>query len=64
MLVRIVRPPRGLFRKKHTTGRVDAIDGLRLANTPDALATIRELAKDKDGEVREAAEKALRKGSI
>lgn len=60
-LVRTAQPPRGLFRKKQTTGRVDAIDGLRLANTPDALATIRELVKDKDGEVREAAEKALRK---
>ncbi|HEV8123260.1 MAG TPA: HEAT repeat domain-containing protein [Gemmatimonadales bacterium] len=60
-LVRTAQPPRGLFRKKHTTGRVDAIDGLRLANTPATLATIKDLLNDKDAEVREAAEKALRK---
>jgi len=61
VLVRTAQPPRGLFRKKHTTGRVDAIDGLRLANTPATLATIKDLLNDKDAEVREAAEKALRK---
>ncbi|MEP7324831.1 MAG: HEAT repeat domain-containing protein, partial [Gemmatimonadota bacterium] len=60
LLTRTAQPPRGLFRKKHTTGRVDAIDGLRLANTPATLATIRDLLNDKDDEVREAAEKALR----
>lgn len=60
VLVRTAQPPRGLFRKKHTTGRVDAIDGLRLANTAAALETIRDLLNDKDEEVRDAAEKALR----
>lgn len=60
VLTRTAQPPRGLFRKKHTTGRVDAIDGLRLANTAETVEAIRELVNDKDAEVREAAAKALR----
>lgn len=60
-LARQAQPPKGLFKKKHTTERVNAIDGLRLANTPATHEIIKELTGDKDAEVREAATRALKK---
>jgi hypothetical protein len=60
-LVRQAQPPKGLFKKKHTTERVNAIDGLRLANTPATQELIKELASDRDAVVRDAATRALKK---
>jgi len=60
VLIRASQPPRGLFKKKHLAIRLDAIEGLRLAGDPQAVATLANLEKDKEDEVRRVAQRALR----
>ncbi len=58
-LVRIAEPEGRLFRKKDTMLRVAAVQALGEARTPAALTALRELANDKEKEVRETASRAL-----
>jgi len=59
-LIRASQPARGLFKKKALGLRVEAIEGLRLAGGPAAVAALQDLEKDKDESVRKAANLALK----
>ncbi len=52
--------PGGLMKRRGTTIRAAAIDGLRHLTRPEARALLELYSKDKDPQVREAAEAALR----
>jgi HEAT repeat protein len=52
-------PEKGFFKKRTTPKRLAAISALADAADPEALETIRAMAKDKEPEVRDAAERAL-----
>ena len=58
-LVRIAERDGRFFRKKATAARVAAVQALGEARTPAALVALRDLAKDKDREVRDTATRAL-----
>ena len=58
-LVRMAEAEGRLFRKKGTGLRVAAVQALAEARTPAALAALKELAGDKEREVRETASRAL-----
>jgi HEAT repeat protein len=57
-LIKAAEAP-GTFKRKATAYRVAAVQGLGEARTPAAMTALRELAGEKDREVREAAERAL-----
>lgn len=59
-LIRASQPARGFFKKKALGLRVEAIEGLRLAGGPAALAALQDLSKDKEESVRRAADQALK----
>ena len=59
-LIRASQPARGLFKKKALGLRVEAIEGLRLAGGPAAVAALQDLEKDKEESVRKAASQALK----
>ncbi len=59
-LVRASQPARGLFKKKSTALRAEAVEGLRLAGGPEAAAALKDLQKDKEDAVRHAAVYALK----
>lgn len=58
-LVRMAEPEGRLFRKKPTAFRVAAVQALAEARTPAALNALRELAGDKEREVRDTAARGL-----
>jgi hypothetical protein len=58
-LVKMAEPEGRLFRKKPTNIRVAAVQALGDAKTPIALAALKELAGDKEKDVRETASRAL-----
>lgn len=58
-LVRSSKPGKGLFGRKPVAIRLAAVEGLALAGSPDALATLKDLSSDRDARVREAARKVL-----
>jgi HEAT repeat protein len=58
-LVKMAEPAGGIFKKKDATLRVAAVQALVEARTPAALAALKELAADKEREVRETATRAL-----
>lgn len=58
-LAKMAEPEGRLFRKKTTAFRVAAVQALAEARTPAALAALRELAGDKEREVRDTATRAL-----
>lgn len=58
-LLRAAEPEKGLFRKKSTAYRIAAIQGLTDARTAECVDALRELQKDRDDEVRDAASFAL-----
>lgn len=58
-LVKMAEPEGRLFRKKSTTIRVAAVQALGDAKTPVAIAALKELAGDKEKDVRETATRAL-----
>ena len=58
-LVRLAEPEGRLFRKKATNIRVAAVQALGDAKTPAALSALKELAGDKEKDVRETATRAL-----
>lgn len=58
-LVRMAEPEGRLFRKKTTGLRVAAVQALGEAKTAAALSALRELAADKEREVRDTAARAL-----
>ena len=58
-LVKMAEPEGRLFRKKTTAFRIAAVQALAEARTPAALSALRELAGDKEREVRETATRAL-----
>jgi HEAT repeat protein len=55
-------PDNRLFRKKPLLMRVAAVQALAEARTPDAIAALEGLTKDREREVREAAAKGLASG--
>jgi HEAT repeat protein len=59
-LIRASQPARGLFKKKALGLRVEAIEGLRLAGGPAAIAALQDLEKDKEEAIRKAANQALK----
>ena len=59
-LIRASQPAKGLFKKKALGMRVEAIEGLRLAGGPAAVAALQDLDKDKEETVRKAANQALK----
>jgi len=59
-LTRAAAPDGRLFRRKSPAYRVTAVIALADAATPAALGMLGELAQDRDREVRDAAERALR----
>ena len=58
-LLRAVEPEKGLFRKRGTAYRIAAVQGLGEARTAECVEALRELQKDKDDDVRDAASFAL-----
>jgi HEAT repeat protein len=58
-LIKATESPGAFFKRRAAAYRVAAVQGLGEARTPVALAALRELATDKDREVREAAARAL-----
>ena len=58
-LVKMAEPEGRLFRKKDTGLRVAATQALGEARTPAALTALRDLAADKEREVRDTATRAL-----
>jgi HEAT repeat protein len=58
-LIKAAEPAGALFKRKATAYRLAAVQGLGEARTPVAMAALRELATDKDREVREAVARAL-----
>ncbi len=58
-LVKMAEPEGRLFRKKAINIRVAAVQALGEAKTPAALSALRELAGDKDRDVRDTATRAL-----
>jgi hypothetical protein len=62
-LVRIAEPEGRVFKKKTTNLRVAAVQALGEARTPAAFAALRDLATDKDREVRDTATRALAHGN-
>jgi hypothetical protein len=58
-LVKMAEPEGRLFRKKDTGLRVAAVQALGEAKTPAALAALKELATDKERDVRDTATRAL-----
>lgn len=58
-LLRAAEPEKGLFRKKGTPYRVAAVQGLAESRTPESIEALRELQRDKDDDVRDAASFAL-----
>jgi HEAT repeat protein len=58
-LLEAVKPEKGLFKKKPTAYRVAAVQGLAEARTAEAMAVLKELALDKDEDIRDAANFAL-----
>ncbi len=58
-LVRAATPGRRLFSRKPVAIRLAAVEGLRAAGTTRAAASLQSLLNDDDGEVRQAAQKAL-----
>jgi hypothetical protein len=59
-LIRASQPARGLFKKKALGLRIEAVEGLRLAGGPAAIAALQDLEKDKEESVRKAANQALK----
>jgi HEAT repeat protein len=59
-LIRASQPARGLFKKKALGLRIEAIEGLRQAGGPAAVAALQDLEKDKEESVRKAAAQALK----
>ena len=59
-LIRASQPAKGLFKKKALGLRVEAIEGLRLAGGPAAVAALQDLEKDKEESIRKAANQALK----
>jgi len=57
-LIKAAEAP-GTFKRKAVAYRVAAVQGLGEARTPAAMTALRELAADRDREVREAATRAL-----
>ena len=58
-LVKMAEPEGRLFRKKATNIRVAAVQALGDAKTAAAVAALKELAADKEKDVRETATRAL-----
>ena len=58
-LLKLAEPDSRLFRKKPTNIRVAAVQALGEAKTPAALAALKDLAADKEREVRDTATRAL-----
>ena len=58
-LVKLAQPAGGLFRKKGSSVRVAAVQALGEARTPAAITALKELADDKDRDVRDTASRAL-----
>ena len=58
-LLKAAEPERGLFRKRATSFRVAAVQGLAEARTPETLELLRTLQHDKEEDVRDAATFAL-----
>jgi HEAT repeat protein len=58
-LVKAAKAERRWFARKKTAYRVAAVRALGEARTPESLAALRLLLKDRDREVREAATVAL-----
>jgi HEAT repeat protein len=58
-LLKLAEPDARLFRKKPTSIRVAAVQALGEVKTPAVLAALKELAGDKDREVRDTASRAL-----
>ena len=58
-LAKLAQPDGRLFRKKATNVRVAAVQALGEAKTPAAVTVLKELAADKEKEVRETASRAL-----
>lgn len=59
-LITAAEPAKGLFRRKPPELRAAAAAALGEARTPEALAALEALSDDRDREVREAAQRALR----
>jgi hypothetical protein len=59
-LIRASQPAKGFFKKKPLGIRVEAIEGLRLAGGPAAVAALQDLSKDKEETVRRNADLALK----
>ena len=59
-LIRASQPAKGFFKKKPLGIRVEAIEGLRLAGGPAAVAALQDLSSDKEESVRKAADLALK----
>jgi HEAT repeat protein len=58
-LLEAVKVEKGLFKKKPTAFRVAAVQGLAEARTKEAMDALRELALDRDEDIRDAASFAL-----
>ena len=58
-LIKAAEPAGGLFKRKPVPFRVAAVQGLGEARTPAAMAALKDLAADKDKEVRQAAVRAI-----
>ena len=59
-LIRASQPAKGFFKKKPVGIRIEAIEGLRLAGGPAAVAALQDLEKDKEESVRKAAGQAMK----
>lgn len=57
-LIRASQPGKGFFKKKPLAIRLEAIEGLRLAGGPAAVAALQDLEKDKEESVRKVAGQA------
>jgi HEAT repeat protein len=58
-LVAAAEPASGVFKRKASSYRVAAVQALGLARTPAAMSALKDLSRDKDKDVREAAKRAV-----
>jgi HEAT repeat protein len=58
-LVAAAEPASGVFKRKASPYRVAAVQALGLARTPAAMSALKDLSRDKDKDVREAAARAI-----
>jgi HEAT repeat protein len=54
--------PGGLFSRRPVSLRLAAVEGLRMAGSPAAMAALQGLVRDDDGEVRRTVQVALEGG--